>query len=179
MTTVQMLEDYFWAGFCSGIAIGTTEPKDQLKWENSNDYKQTIKNNGIYSVVDTGSTAMMISSIYFESLIENIVAAVPGVKWSFQQGAVFTECDAKYPKLYFLMDGKWIEVDPQDYVVPNPDAPSECILFILPVNMPINIFGMPLFVDYYTIHDPETGTIDYAPHTSSTKTTLLTTPLNT
>ena len=77
------------------------------------------------------------------------------------------------------MDGKWIEVDPQDYVVPFPDAPSECILFILPVNMPINIFGMPLFVDYYTIHDPETGTIDFAPHTSSTKTTLLTTPLNT
>lgn len=78
-----------------------------------------------------------------------------------------------------MFDNKWLEIDPVDYLVPNPDKPSECILFILPINMPINIIGMPAFVDYYTIHDPATGTIQYAPHTTSTKSTLDETPLNT
>lgn len=45
--------------------------------------------------------------------------------------------------------------------------------------MPIAILGMPLFVDYYTIHDPIEGTIKYAPHNASTKTNLLTTKLST
>ena len=44
-----------------------------------------------------------------------------------------------------------------------------CILFIMSVNLPMNILGMPLFVDYYSIHDPVTGLIGWAPHTTSLK----------
>lgn len=43
----------------------------------------------------------------------------------------------------------------------------------MPVNLPMNILGMPLYVDYYTIHDPVTGTIGWAPHTSSLKESLV------
>ena len=32
---------------------------------------------------------------------------------------------------------------------------------------------MPLFVDYYTIHDPVLGTVMWAPHTSSLKDSLV------
>ena len=48
-----------------------------------------------------------------------------------------------------------------------------CIFFIMPVNLPMHILGMPLFVDYYTIHDPLTGTVQWAPHTSSLKDSLV------
>ena len=67
---------------------------------------------------------------------------------------------------------KWIEVNPKDYVFSVTDDNSMCIFFIMPVNLPMNILGMPLFVDYYTIHDPVTGTIGWAPHTSSLKESL-------
>ena len=33
----------------------------------------------------------------------------------------------------------------------------------------MNIIGMPLFTDYYSIHDPITGTVSWAPHSASTK----------
>ena len=33
----------------------------------------------------------------------------------------------------------------------------------------MNVLGMPIFIDYYTIHDPEKGTIGWAPHTKSSK----------
>ena len=36
----------------------------------------------------------------------------------------------------------------------------------------MNILGMPLYVDYYTIHDPLTGVVGWAPHTSSLKDSL-------
>ena len=35
--------------------------------------------------------------------------------------------------------------------------------------MAMNVIGMPLFVDYYTIHDPITGKVGYVPHTTSNK----------
>lgn len=37
----------------------------------------------------------------------------------------------------------------------------------------MHILGMPLFVDYYTIHDPLTGKVRWAPHTSSLKDSLV------
>lgn len=39
--------------------------------------------------------------------------------------------------------------------------------------MAMNVIGMPLFVDYYTIHDPETGTVGYVPHTTSNKSDIV------
>ena len=33
----------------------------------------------------------------------------------------------------------------------------------------MNMLGMPLFLDYYTIYDPESGKIGWAPHTGSQK----------
>lgn len=35
--------------------------------------------------------------------------------------------------------------------------------------MAMNIMGMPVFVDYYTIHDPVTGKVGYVPHNTSAK----------
>eukprot|EP00354_Favella_ehrenbergii_P002270 CAMPEP_0170451058 /NCGR_PEP_ID=MMETSP0123-20130129/420_1 /TAXON_ID=182087 /ORGANISM="Favella ehrenbergii, Strain Fehren 1" /LENGTH=85 /DNA_ID=CAMNT_0010712611 /DNA_START=1257 /DNA_END=1517 /DNA_ORIENTATION=- len=38
--------------------------------------------------------------------------------------------------------------------------------------MAMNILGMPVHVDYYTIHDPVAGTVQWAPHNRSPKTTV-------
>ena len=112
---------------------------------------------------------MMISALYYESLITKMMEQVPSVEWSFQDGLVFTPCDATYPNLYFMFKTKWLEVNPKDYLFPVTEDGTMCIFFIMPVNLPMNILGMPLYVDYYTIHDPVTGTIGWAPHTSSLK----------
>jgi hypothetical protein len=52
-----------------------------------------------------------------------------------------------------------------------------CIFFILPVNTPMNILGMPLFSGYYTIHDPIDGKVGFAPHSASKKDSLRSGPI--
>ena len=42
-------------------------------------------------------------------------------------------------------------------------------MFFTPADMAMNIFGMPLFIDYYTVHDPESGNVGWAPHSASNK----------
>lgn len=111
----------------------------------------------------------MISALYFESLIIKMMESVPSESWSFEDGLVFTPCDGEYPTIYFMFSEKWIEVNPWDYLMSVTEDNSMCIFFIMPVNLPMNILGMPLFVDYYTIHDPVQGTVGWAPHSSSVK----------
>ena len=179
-TSLSMLDDYFWSAPCQGVSIGDpSDPLNQYKWENYEAYSNTIRQNAVYSVIDTGSSAMMISSVYYESLILKLFERLPDVQWSFSRGAVITSCDAAFPTLYFMLDSRWIEVDPADYVAMDPENQDQCFLFILPINLPINIFGMPLFVGYYTIHDPVAGTVEFAPHSTSTKSNLRTDALNT
>ena len=50
-----------------------------------------------------------------------------------------------------------------------PGGPYSCLLFVMPANMAMNILGMPVHVDYYTVHDPVKGTVDWAPHYKSPK----------
>ena len=166
-------DDFFWAEYCQGVAIGDTTIANTYSWQSLPDYS-TEQNQAFYSVIDTGSTALMISALYYEDLIVKMMDKAPSVSWSFQDGLVFTPCDGTYPNIYFMFGEKWIEVNPKDYLFSVTEDNSMRIFFIMPVNLPMNILGMPLFVDYYTIHDPETGVIGWAPHTSSLKSTLQT-----
>lgn len=43
----------------------------------------------------------------------------------------------------------------------------------------MNILGMPLHVGYYTVHDPVTGIVGWAPHTNSSKRSLSYSPVPT
>jgi len=115
----------------------------------------------------------MISSLYFEALIEKIFEKV-SVEYTFNQGIVYTSCAADFPSVSFMFGEKWIEASPKDYLYQINDAGTQCILFIMPVNLPMNIIGMPLFVDYYSVHDPVLGQVSWAPHTASTKSSLVT-----
>lgn len=121
----------------------------------------------------------MISALYFESLIYAIFDYAQDDDWQFSQGAIECSCQAQLPPIFFQFDGKWIEARPEDYIFDYYGQNDRCILWILPTNMPMHILGMPVFVDYYSIHDPVAGTVDWAPHTNSPKDTVLSGPVPT
>ena len=60
--------------------------------------------NSIYSIIDSGASTIMISTLYYENFIKRIMDRVSGVEWSYQEGYVYTPCDADYPNLYFMFD---------------------------------------------------------------------------
>ena len=82
---------------------------------------------------------------------------------------MITKCKYTLPSVFFLIDGKWIEARPSDYLFDYNGDGVNCLLFIMPVNSPMNILGMPLFVDYYSVHDPVAGTVGWIPHNNSPK----------
>jgi len=50
-------------------------------------------------------------------------------------------------------------------------------MLIFGVDLPMNVFGTPLFADYYTIHDPIEGTVSFGPHFASKKKSLSSRPI--
>lgn len=111
----------------------------------------------------------MIAQMYYSAFIEKIMAQVPNLTWQYQRDyRVVTKCSEDFPSIFFMFDGKWLEVSAHDYLFQQPDGET-CTLLILPVDSPMNILGMPIFIDYYSVHDPETGKISWAPHPGSEK----------
>lgn len=70
-----------------------------------------------------------------------------------------------------MFDKTWLTVDPADYVVDISDSQdrSLCLLQITKGEQPFAVMGLPLLMNYYTVHDDVKGQIGFAPHTSSTK----------
>ena len=98
---------------------------------------------------------------------------VPDVQWEFRGDKVYTECDADYPNLWFMFESKWLEVSAKDYVKSTNSDRNLCQLSIQSVDLPFNTLGMPLLIDYYSVHDPVSGKISFAPHSASQKSEIL------
>ena len=111
---------------------------------------------------------------YFESFITKIFEYAGVDDYEFNQfyGAVFTSCQYELPSIWVQVDGKWLEARSSDYLVPGPIFDS-CMVSILPSDMPLQVVGMPWFVDYYSVHDPVESKISWAPHTKSSKSDLI------
>ena len=114
----------------------------------------------------------MISSLYYGSLINKIFEKLPNVSWEYASDfRVITECDVEYPNLFFMFENHWIEVSAENYVYHEQDD-LLCTFLIMPVDLPTNMFGMPMFMDYYTVFDQKQDSIGWAPYYGSGKARL-------
>ena len=66
-------EDFFWAGFNQAIAFGSKANS----WGYAEADYPTVVSNSLYSVIDTGSSALMISALYYNSLVNEMMRDVP------------------------------------------------------------------------------------------------------
>ena len=167
-------EDFFWAQYCQGVAIGDSW-RDTYRWGRIEDYPKQIGNGSIYSIFDTGTPFLMISALYYDSLISKIFLTMPSrVIWRFDDDLrVLTECEADYPSISFMFDQKWIEVRAQDYVFQEQDD-DFCYFLIAPVDLPFNILGVPIFNGYYSIFEQKpVPQISFAPLQDSNKRSIL------
>ena len=76
-------DDFFWSAYNQAIGIGSTSNNFIFGYESSNSkFKQTINSqnglNAVYSIFDTGLSAIMISGFYFDDLIKYIFKYVGG-----------------------------------------------------------------------------------------------------
>ena len=120
-------DDFFWSAYNQAIGIGSTYNNFIFGYGPSNKrYQQTINTQGganaVYSIFDTGLSAIMISGFYFDDLIKYIFKYIGGDNYQFYEGFIFSECYANFPDLYFMFQKKWIIVNSEDYVLDVSDA---------------------------------------------------------
>ena len=73
------------------------------------------KKSMLYSIIDTGSSAMIIASDYFEKLIEKIYESAGITTYEFYKGMPIGPCVDEFPSLYFMFDFQWVEIIGDDY----------------------------------------------------------------
>ena len=173
LVQLEMIEkDFFWAQYCQAVAIGDRLQSNSYRWGPIDDFDLEIRDGSIYSIFDSGSTSLMISKLYYGSLINEIFARMGNITWKYTSDfRVVTECDADYPSLFFMFENNWIEVSPDNYVYHEQDD-LMCTFLIMPVDSPTNMLGMPLLMDYYTVFDQKHDRIGWAPHKDSNKAPL-------
>ena len=76
------------------------------------------------------------------------------------------------PDLHFMFDKKWLTVKRDDYQVDVSESQdgSLCLLKIKESENPFLVMGLPLYVDYYAVHDDSEGFMAFASHKRSAKT---------
>ena len=93
MTTQLIEQDFFWGFYNTGIAIGNTQSEAKTyAYAQTSDYPIFQQDYSLYSIIDTGSTALVISALYYESLIMNLFNDAGIDDWQFTQGVVLTKC---------------------------------------------------------------------------------------
>ena len=104
---------------------------------------------GVYTILDTASSDILISSLWFDSFAEKLFGHV-GKDFEYNDGRVYSSCAVSYPNIYFMINGFWLQIQPEDYVVKLTDI--LCTFKIRPFDAPFNILGMPAFMGYYVTH---------------------------
>lgn len=170
---IDLLDDFFWSAKCQGFAIGSIEKG--YRWGSVKGSTKTVSKGKIYSIFDSGASALIFPKIFFKSYLKEIFKVTDDNEYEINSGYVLTRCYDDFPTLYFMFDNKWITIKPHEYVVDISESQdrSMCVLLMSQGSNDLFIFGLPLFMDYYTVHDDTNGKMGFVPHTTSDKGPLL------
>ena len=66
---------------------------------------------GVYSILDTAAKDMLISTLWFEPMMNKLFDSV-NMRYAVSDGTVVADCKAQYPSIYFDFDGYMLEIKP-------------------------------------------------------------------
>ena len=136
---------------------------------------------GIYSILDTASTDILIPGLYYFNFVTKLMAAVFGPNsdlFTMRDSTVYTPCQANYPNVYLSVNGYWTQILADDYVEEVNAGANECRLRFSQIDSNFMVLGMPWYLGYYVEHNTsDDGTfVAIAPHTDSQKVSVSASP---
>lgn len=111
---VNLLDDFFWSANCKGFALGSVD--NGWQWGAIKDQTETVANGEVYSLFDSGASAIIFPSDYFGGFLEEMYGMMAGNEYEVAEGYVVTKCYDDFPALHFLFDDKWVTVEADEYV---------------------------------------------------------------
>ena len=167
---IDLKDDFFWSAMCQGFAIG--KRKNSWQWGSIKDQYDTVSKGEVYSIFDSGASAIIFPKDYFKRfLIELYKHMHDADEFELASGYVMTKCYDNFPTLHFMFGGKWVKILADEYVVDiseNKDR-SICVLLLSEGEQSFFIMGLPIYMNYYTIHDEENSRIGFVPNINSNK----------
>lgn len=169
---IDLLEDFYWSAYCKGFAIGAFE--NGWSWGSIRDQEETVSDNSIYSMFDTGASQIIIPENYFPAFLEQLFGAMADKEYELKDGYVVSKCYEDFPAAHFLYGENWISIYADEYVVDISEKQdrSICALLFGQGEQPFLVMGLPAYMDYYTVHDETNKRIGFAPHKDSNKSPL-------
>lgn len=173
MQYIELNDDYYWSANSAGFAIG--EISNSWTWGSIRGAEDTFDGGEVYAIFDTGSSAIIMPEEYFSNFLTDLYASMSGNEYELSAGYVVTKCYNDFPVVHFLFDNKWISVNPEHYVVDISDNGdnSLCVLLMSQGEQPFFVMGLPLYMDYYTVHEDENNRIGFTPRVGSSKSPLI------
>ena len=166
---IELNEDFFWSANCGGFALNGIE--NGYRWGSRKNAGKTVSSGAVYSIFDTGASAIIFPKEYFKNFLKKLYSEIDGDEYEVASGYVVTKCYEDFPTIQFLLGSKWVTIDADEYVVDISDNQdrSICVLLLSQGDADFFVMGLPLFMDYYTVHDDTNGQIGFVPHSTSTK----------
>ena len=150
--SLNIKDDFFWSLSNTGFRIGESE---DLAFNYTSDPQAVFVGKGVYSILDTAAKDMLISTLWFEPMMDKLFESV-GIRYAVSNGTVVADCKAQYPSVYFDFDGYMLQVKPQDYKFDtffNNTVNEYCQFRFRPIDAPFNVIGMPIMFNYYIQYD--------------------------
>lgn len=126
--------------------------------------------NDVYTILDTGASDIFISTLFFDSFVDELFKSVVA-NYRVKNGTVLATCQRSYPNIYFLLQGLLVQIPAEDYMVDDSEAQDGqvCRFKFRPIDAPFNILGMPAFLGYYVTFDWEQNFVSFVAHSDSLK----------
>ena len=153
LTEITMYDDFFWSTGLKAIRVGE---KDSNAASFGPHYQAVFdKDDGLYTILDTGASEIYISALYFEDFIDHFFEVHNVGKADFESTNATTTANcketSKWQSIYFLLGDQWIEMRADDYVIYD-ERLRLCQFKFIGIDAPFNIIGLPLYIDYYVSH---------------------------
>ena len=92
---ISLNDDYFWSAHCQGFAIGNTD--NSWAWGSVKDQTDTISGGEVYSIFDTGASAIIFPNYYFDQVIQEMFSEMGGDEYEVTDGYVISKCYDDFP----------------------------------------------------------------------------------
>jgi hypothetical protein len=127
----------------------------------------------VYTIFDTASTELLISDLWFESVVDAYMTA-QGLSYQTVNGTVYYTCQAtELAPLDYGVGGYWLQMDGADLSGEVEFANyTGCFLKIKGIDAPFNVLPSQAYTGYYIEHNYAEGTITVTPHGDSRKPSL-------
>lgn len=162
---IYVENDFFWSAHSQGMYFNSTGMNDGYGY---------INGSYVYTIFDTGSSGIILSSDYYDQIVTKLMTDYIGTQnYVIKEGVTYSVCipPSQLPSLYFIFNELLIEVRGEDYMAdisPKGDM-SLCQLLLFKNTMAFNLFGTPLFRGYYVTHDTVNAKMQFVPVPNSPK----------